>query len=116
MSDGRADLERRLAELRAAFADKLDGRLGEIEAAVRSLAGGGDGAPQALRRLRDLAHKLAGTGATFGFAELGRDAGGLEDLCCSVLDRGDGPSRGDIEEIEGFLARLKSAAAPPNGA
>lgn len=115
MSDGRADLEQRLAALNAAFAEKLDGRLGEMEAAARSLAESG-GAPQALRRLRDQAHKLSGAGATFGFADLGRDAGELEVLCESVLDRGDGPSRGDIEEIAAFLARLKTAAGPPKGA
>ena len=116
MRDGRADLEQRLAALSAAFAEKLDGRLGEMEEAARSLAESGGGDPQALRRLRDQAHKLSGAGATFGFADLGRDAGELEVLCESVLDRGDGPSRGDIEEIAALLARLKTAAGPPKGA
>ena len=108
-------MERRLAALRAAFADKLDGRLGEIEAAVRSLAVSGGDAPLALRRLRDLTHKLSGAGATFGFADLGRDAGALEVFCESVLDRRDGPTRGDMEEIEGLVERLKTAAGSPNG-
>ena len=116
MNDGREKLEQRLGALRAAFADKLDIRLAEIEAAVRSLGENGDGdALPALRRLRDLTHKLSGAGATFGFADLGETAGELELLCESVLDRGDGPSRGDIEEIEGFLAPLKAAALPKGG-
>ena len=116
MSNGRASLERRLAVISAAFADKLEARLGEMEAHLRSIARDGGDAPQALRRLRDQAHKLAGAGATFGFADLGRDAGALEVLCESVLDRADGPSRGDMEEIKGLVERIKSAAGSPNGA
>ena len=38
MSDGAAELEKRLEALRTAFADKLVDRLGEMEAALRSLS------------------------------------------------------------------------------
>ncbi len=113
MSDSTAELEQRLAALQIAFAAKLDDRLGEIEAAVRPLAAAGGDTNQALRRLRDLAHKLSGSGATFGFADLGREAAGLESLCVSVLGQGDGPSPGDKEEIEGIVERLKSATDRP---
>jgi chemotaxis protein histidine kinase CheA len=116
VSSGTPDLEYRLAALRTAFADKLADRLGEMEAAVRSLSAGGAGEPRSLLGLRDQAHKLAGAGGTFGFDDLGETAGGLEAFCEAVLDRGDGPTPGDIEEIEGFLTRLKSAATPRKGA
>ena len=115
MSNGAAELEQRLAALRAAFADKLADRLGEIEAAVRSLGEGGGDGRLALLSLRDQAHKLSGAGGTFGFDDLGREAGELEVLCDSLIDRGDGPSAADIEEIEDFLARLKTAAGSPKG-
>ena len=116
MNDGREKFEQKLVALRAAFSDKLDIRLAEIEAAVRSLGenGGGDALP-ALRRLRDLTHKLSGAGGTFGFADLGETAGGIEVFCESVLDRGDGPIGNDIEKIEALVERLKTAAAPTGG-
>ena len=114
MSNGAAELEKRLAALHTAFADRLADRLDEMEANVRSLSECGAEEPKALLGLRDQAHKLSGAGGTFGFDDLGETAGELETFCEAILDRRDGPSPGDIEEIEGFMTRLKSAAGSPN--
>lgn len=64
--------ERAFAELRDRFKDTLEVRLIEFDQAVQWCQERGD--VSSFLRLRDLCHRLAGVGASFGFAELGNRA------------------------------------------
>ena len=66
-----------LEQQRAAYRNALPERLAEIESLWRQLLNGGAPA-EALATLERLAHSLAGSGATFGFAGLGEAARVLE--------------------------------------
>ncbi len=81
-------MEERLAELRNTYASQLEGRIGEIKA-VLDAANSTAGEPMnaaAIKQVRDLCHKMAGSGATFGFAEVSEIARDMERLCNAVID------------------------------
>jgi HPt (histidine-containing phosphotransfer) domain-containing protein len=67
----------RMAELTAKFIDRTQG---DLRAMRDSLAKLGHGDVSALAEIRHLAHRMAGTGATLGFEELGELASGTEAL------------------------------------
>ena len=66
-----------LERLRLEYAEMLPAKIDEVEAAANGLADKRSDAHEetALKDLRNLAHKLAGSGATFGLAALGRQRG-----------------------------------------
>ena len=74
-------VDERMRGLRAAYLDALRPRAAQVEAALRRCESGGFDATDAAARadLRDVAHKLAGTGATYGFAALSEAARALDD-------------------------------------
>jgi hypothetical protein len=63
-----ASVEVRLAELRAAYVAGLPAMLERFRGSVARLAEAED--PTARGELRDIAHRLAGTGALYGLAQL----------------------------------------------
>ncbi|QNM98124.1 diguanylate cyclase [Chitinimonas koreensis] len=65
--DTRSEFTRRLEALRLQFQAALPARLGEI----RQLVDAAGREPDALQRLRQTAHTLAGTAASYGHAEIG---------------------------------------------
>jgi chemotaxis protein histidine kinase CheA len=67
----------RMAELASKF---LERTAGDIAAMRESLAQWEAGAPDALNDVRQLAHRMAGTGATLGFEPLADRAAHLEEL------------------------------------
>lgn len=86
--DSKAKAERQLREQVAALGVKFLLRTQEQAAALRellaSLSGGDD---SVLARMQELSHKIHGSGAMFGFEELSRFAGEIEQL---VYDRRQG--------------------------
>jgi HPt (histidine-containing phosphotransfer) domain-containing protein len=112
--ESRDNLERKLTALRAGFAEKLSGRLAEIEAAVGAL--GAD--PQApgwrakLRVVLGLAHQLAGSAGTFGFTALGEAARDVEGLCAQALEASDEPGDAVRAAIVRRVAGLRAHAVP----
>ena len=66
-----------LERLRHEYAEILPAKIDEVEAAANGLADKRSDAHEetALKDLRNLAHKLARSGANFGFAALGRQRG-----------------------------------------
>lgn len=95
MGDEPADMpdsmEEKLAQLRAQYALKIVQRVDELQALVQGL----DGAEETMRadglkQLRDAAHKLAGSGATFGFPDVTAFAREMEQTCVQALKNGTG--------------------------
>ncbi len=111
MAERRTTLAEKIAALRAAYAQELDGRLREIEAAAAPLAE--PGSPEASRRavaaIHYMAHKLAGSGATFGFAALTHAAQAVEEVCAEVIEDGEVPRAERCHDIIGLVVGLRSA-------
>ncbi|MDD9877466.1 MAG: Hpt domain-containing protein [Magnetovibrio sp.] len=86
MSDAPINLSKEIDGLRREFAEKLVERRARMEALVASIAGGedADAVGRAIDELEELAHNLSGSGALFGYAELGAAAGDLEAACAQA--------------------------------
>ena len=101
MSD---NLGERLAALRKRFLDRATAESGALEAIASELEAGAPG-QLARARIQRIAHRLAGAGATFGFAGIGICAGELEEF---VSDEPDSPDLADA--CRTLVAEIKSAA------
>ena len=101
MNGGSKELNRRLEELKTAFANKLVGRLDEFELAGRSLNEGDELSRQTekLNKLFDIAHKLAGSAGTFGFEKLGDLASEIEVLCDDIIAAKRSLNQADLAEF-----------------
>ena len=88
MDKDQKNIVRKMAQLRESFGATLVERIDEIDAVVGKLNDGLKGAEAAtgLETLHHLAHRLAGSGATFGFAEVSAKAREIERHCLEFLD------------------------------
>ena len=106
--DRMAAAKARMAELTAKFIDRTRGDLRIMRDSLAKLS---QGDVSALAEIRHLAHRMAGTGATLGFEELGELASGTETfidhLPGGVLPDAATQSRlaADIGAIEAQLGR-----------
>lgn len=80
-------VQRQMAALRAQYLERLPNRIVKLNSAAEFLTSNTPPAKlaAAMAHLLDFAHNLAGSGATFGFPELGDSARKLEALCFSVI-------------------------------
>lgn len=97
------DYQRKFEQLRTAYIDRAQGNAVEVVALVSS-----DGAA-ARARLRELAHKIGGTAATFGFGPVSEIAGSLE----AAIEDGEPEPR--IRELaDGLVEALAAMRAAPS--
>lgn len=99
-------LNEKLAALKTAYAARLEERIEEIAGTAGKLR---EGDREALRGLRNLVHKLAGSGATFGFGALSAAARRFEEAADRCLETGGHAPEG----MAALLADLRAAAAIP---
>jgi HPt (histidine-containing phosphotransfer) domain-containing protein len=68
-----------------------------------------DASPATLRRIREIAHGLAGAAGLFGYGELSRDAAALEEeaVMTGFGDRADANAQELTQAIDRLLARLE---------
>lgn len=101
-------VDERMRGLRAAYLDALRPRAAQVEAALRRCESGGFDATDAAARadLRDVAHKLAGTGATYGFADLSEAARALDVLLKAEPDT---PAAGLRDPVARLLVACRAA-------
>ncbi len=119
-------LAHQLQVLRAAYAARLPEKIarleellnGEIEAATEfeSQSFRRPPAETALDAAHRLAHNLAGSGATYGFAQLSRAARTLEQLLKTAAARAVPPPPQEQAEIAALLAAVRAAALTPDDA
>ena len=107
-------MQRRFGELAQRFARQLPDRAAELEEAYTSIRETGE--ISAFQNLRALAHRLAGTGATFGYAVLSRDARLLEAEMEAVIESGRLPSEKQDRTIAGLVAAITAAAGDSGSA
>ena len=108
MTENPKDINERLEELKQAYVNGLGSKIEEVEAAARAAGAdplSGQGL-EALDALKQLVHKLAGSGGTFGFAEISDTAEKAEIACDAMLES---PSMDRWRAIEGHLGELRSA-------
>ena len=93
----------RLAKLREGYVLRLPDKLAEIEAAQAAVKL--ETSEENIKALRTLAHKLHGTGGSYGLKELSVVAGALER--CVVDDM----SEGQVAELEPAVAAIREVVA-----
>jgi PAS domain S-box-containing protein len=109
---GSEPLKDGLARLKAEFAERLPGRLAEIESAKTALAdASGEAQVAALKNLAGMAHKLAGSAGTFGYPDLGSAARAVNDFAKDVLSGGGTPlDAGKIARVVELTDRMMASA------
>ncbi len=100
MSDS---FEDRLRELRERFRERALADTAAIEGMAEDLRTGA-GPSDLAAQLRQIAHRLAGAGGTFGFAEISARASELEDL---LEGHGDGEL---VERCQALVSEIRKAA------
>ena len=89
--DAKTKAERQLREQVAALGAKFLQRTQDQTSALRELLVGlSNGDESVLLRMQELSHKIHGSGAMFGFEEVSRVAGEIEQLCYDRRQAGEG--------------------------
>ena len=106
----------RLAELSTRFLDRTDADIASMRSGLGRLASG-DAAP--LGDIRHLAHRMVGTGATLGFADISERAHAIEKLtedCAGALPDEDMRAQlaSALEALSAEFARQRGQRGPAN--
>lgn len=113
MAETPDNFEDRLTSLKQSFVDGLPGRIDDINGVAAAI--GKDPAAADSRRdiaaLRELVHKLAGAGGTFGHLAVGDAAAWAERACDDILGRDAAPTADQWRQVEARLEKLRRAAA-----
>lgn len=114
MANEQPTMEQKLALLRDSYAEKLGARIAEIESAVGALgeATAGEDRLEIIRDILALTHKMAGSGATFGFPNISIVSRAMENACKAVLDGGDDDDL--APRLNEMCQALHAAAAKPS--
>jgi diguanylate cyclase (GGDEF)-like protein len=119
MNEAAHVFQERIEQLRNDYASQLPDRVEEISTAAEALnAPDTDGAHlTSITLLREYSHKLAGSGATFGFPNISNSARVLEQVTKSLLDQDAHASSKNITQISSLVADLRATSsdilAPP---
>jgi len=119
MAESGSDFAERFAALRSQFFDRLAERAEALEALAAGLekARTAAAAKSALGPLREAAHKLAGSGGTFGAPAISAAARDLDDACVEALTAGGVPDEERRRHIRDLVARLRrEMETPPEAA
>ena len=108
--EARAKLAAELSQLRADYLVHLTERIGAIGDAMDQVAHGAGGIVAGLEAIRFEAHKVAGSGAMFGFDGLSITAREVELRAAALIDADGKPSAADRAVLAGLVDRLKIVA------
>jgi len=117
-------LQEQLRILSEGYARKLPDKLSQISALWRAVLEGDDSRaqessslpPDALSNLHRMVHSLAGSGATFGFAEVSQHARRAEIVLKPLALGAMAPDAAQIRDIEAALRDLEQVATLPHSA
>ena len=109
--DTKAKAERQLREQVAALGVKFLLRTQEQVTSLRELLASLSGGDESvLARMQELAHKIHGSGAMFGFEELSRFAGEIEQLCYDRRQGSEATAGADfVQRLDHNIAELARA-------
>lgn len=108
MTDISEKTRKRLEALRRAYVEQLPARVQAIEESWSGLRCG-QWSMETLSELSRQVHGLAGSGATFGYAEISDKAHRLELVMDEIMESGGNPGANREGEVECFLEGLKKA-------
>jgi diguanylate cyclase (GGDEF)-like protein len=110
MNNSSDNIQDKLAQLKQSYRNQLPDKMEEIKSAsIPPAKGNLADIRRYLETLEGLSHKLAGSGATFGFPEISVSARSLENACENFLNQ-DGLSKLDADkEISPFIDSLQMA-------
>jgi len=95
-----------MQEIQQDYASQLPDKIEEMEKLWATIKRG-RGNKTRVPLLRTLAHKLTGSGATFGFAEITRDAQQLELLLDMIIVEGEETMQNRKEQIDNLLDNMR---------
>ncbi len=96
----------KLQYLQNLYAKELPGKITELEAIWRFLQER-PGIREFLTTFHQMAHKLNGSGATFGFQEISNNAKELEILLAKAVDEDEHILEREKDKIDGLIDRLR---------
>jgi HPt (histidine-containing phosphotransfer) domain-containing protein len=97
-----------LAELRARYRQEMPQKIRAVKEAAQAL---GEGAGrEELEALHILAHRLVGSAAIYGFAEVSQAAAALEVFVVRALETSDQPEGSWAEPLAALVAAIERAA------
>jgi diguanylate cyclase (GGDEF)-like protein len=107
-----ASFEDQLRALRHSFVERLPAKIAEVEATWQTLhQGRWDKA--AYEHLHQLVHSLAGSGGTFGYTELSKQARALEQLLQALLEHAQPPTSATRGHISRMISGLQHCSEDP---
>ncbi len=105
-----SNIQDKLALLKQSYREQLPAKMDEImEAAKAPREGNVAGVRRYLETLEGMAHKLAGSGATFGFPDISESARTLEHACEKSLNKTDVASQSTTLKIAPLIESLQNA-------
>jgi HPt (histidine-containing phosphotransfer) domain-containing protein len=108
------DMQRKMAEIGARYLARTTAELGDLQRMVTELPTGGNAT---LKEIEILAHRIRGSGAVFGFAQLSDIAGVIEMLAVdSALIDLRSKMRNDAQLAEQFAVHLQQLVAETQAA
>lgn len=99
-------IEKQMQEIQQDYAAQLPDKIDEMEKLWTNIKKSKDNKTR-LPLLRTLAHKLTGSGATFGFAEISKEAQQLELLLDMIIVEGEATIEKRKEQIDTLLDNLR---------
>ena len=114
MADNGKTVEEKMAALRDSYARQLVSKIDEISSHVMSTSpSSNNDVNSAIASVRALTHKLAGSGATFGFKEVSEIAREMESACVKVIE-GEDKEDGLADFLDERLSALKKSGTHPD--
>jgi diguanylate cyclase (GGDEF)-like protein len=107
------DIQAKLSVLRDAYAEQLPAKIEEIESYRQKCISGNNDAGEAIIVLHRLLHSLAGSGATFGFPELGQQARNIEQMLKMWMNNEVEPDDEELDNLSALLNQLSELAVSP---
>lgn len=110
MADEAPSMEEKLAQLRAQYAVKIQEQVHQLDLLLKNLPHASDIERQDIfAKIRDATHKLAGSGATFGFPDVTVHARSMEQACIAVLDTNGDAGQGIEDTLKQHCDQLRDA-------
>lgn len=103
MSDPLADV---LRGLKREYLRESGARVAELEELLAQVAAGGT---EALDKLRRALHRLAGSGGSYGFAEVSRHSKSGEEIAKRLMDAGVTPQAVDVTALREVVDAVRAA-------
>jgi chemotaxis protein histidine kinase CheA len=81
-------------------------RVAELEELLAQVAAGGS---EALDRLRRALHRLAGSGGSYGFADVSRHSRSGEEIARRLMEAGSAPQPADVAALTEVVSAVRAA-------